>query len=348
MRILMCLCLFAFLVACSKTKEKEEETPMTVQVFQVNPSVNDDEREFTFISKPYRVTDLSFRVGGPILRLDVQSGQFFRKGDIIASIDNRDFIICKDKAEAIYQQANSEYNRIEALYQKNNISGSSYEKAKSDLAIAKAAYETAKNELEDTRLVAPFDGYVQSVYVESYQDIRPSQSIVTFIDLSKVKVEVYLPEGVAMKMRKQSQDDSSHNLAVYFDAMPDKEFRALDTELSMSTTSNNLSYMLTAILNNSDGELLGGMSGTMLLNIAQEKTGNVVYVPQVAICHSPQTGSYVWKLGEDNRVSKVPVTIGNLANGNKIEIRKGIRTGDKIILTGHLFLSENKEVTIQG
>ncbi len=348
MRILMCFCLFAFLTACSKTKEKENEPPMTVQVFHAEPSVNNGEREFTFISKPYRITDLSFRVGGPILRFDVQSGRFFRKGDIIASIDNRDFIIRRNKAEAVYHQTNSEYNRIEALYHKNNVSGSSYEKAKSDLAIAKAAFETAQNELEDTRLVAPFDGYVQSVYVESHQDVRPSQPIVTFIDLSKVKVEAYLPEGVAMKMRKQPQEDNSHNLAIYFDAMPDKEFHVLDTELSMSTTSNNLSFMLTAILNNSTGELLGGMSGRMLLNIAREKTGNIIYVPQIAICHSPQMGSYVWKLGDDNRVSKVPVVIGNLANGNEIEIREGVGTGDKIVLTGHLFLSENKEVTIQG
>ena len=348
MRILMCFCLLAFLTACSKTKEKEEEVPMTVQVFQVKPSINTANREFTFISKPYRITDLSFRVSGPILRLDVQAGQFFRKGEVIASIDSRDFIIRRNKAEAIYNQAASEYNRIESLYQKNNISGSNYEKAKSDLAIAEAAFETAKNELADTRLVAPFDGYVQTVYVESYQDVRQSQPIVTFIDLSKVKVETYLPENVAMKMRKQLQENATHNLSIFFDAMPDKDYRALDAEISMSTTSNNLSFMLTAILDNPGGELLGGMSGNVMLNITQEDIRDVVYVPQTAICHSPQTGSYVWKLNGDNRVTKVPVSIGNLANGNEIEICKGVMNGDKIILTGHLFLSENKEVTIQG
>lgn len=348
MRILTCFCLLAFLTACGETKEKKEEVPMAVQVFQVKPSVNTDNREFTFISKPYRVTDLSFRVGGPVLKFDVQAGQFFRKGEVIASIDSRDFVIRKDKAEALYNQAGSEYKRIDALYQKNNISGSNYEKAKSDLAIAKAAFETAKNELEDTRLVAPFNGYVQTVYVESHQDVRPSQPIVTFIDLSKVKVETYLPENVAMKIRKQLQEGDTRNFSIFFDTMPDKDYRVLNAEISMSTTSNNLSFVLTAILNNPNGELLGGMSGNIMLNIPQESNRSTIYIPQTAVCHSPQTGSYVWKLTGDNKVTKVPVSIGNLANGNEIEIRKGVMNGDKIVLTGHLFLSENKEVTIQG
>ena len=68
-------------------------------------SVPSSEREFSFISKPFKETELSFRVGGPIDRFEVYAGNYYQRGDIIAEIDSRDFRIRKERAEAIYNQA---------------------------------------------------------------------------------------------------------------------------------------------------------------------------------------------------------------------------------------------------
>ena len=78
--------------------------------------------------------------------------------------------------EAQYNQAKAEYERIEVLYRKNNVSASTFEKAKAEYISAKTAYETAMNELNDTRLVAPFDGYVGEVYIEEFQDVKASST----------------------------------------------------------------------------------------------------------------------------------------------------------------------------
>lgn len=118
------------------------------------------EREFSFIAKPFKETELSFRVGGPIDRFEVYAGNYYHRGDIIAEIDSRDFRIRKERAEAVYHQAKAEFERIKVLYEKNNLSASAYEKARADYTSAKTAYETAVNELEDTKLIAPFDGYI--------------------------------------------------------------------------------------------------------------------------------------------------------------------------------------------
>mgnify|MGYP002231314522 FL=1 len=47
------------------------------------------EREFSFIAKPFKETELSFRVGGPIDRFEVYAGNYYHRGDIIAEIDSR-------------------------------------------------------------------------------------------------------------------------------------------------------------------------------------------------------------------------------------------------------------------
>lgn len=54
-------------------------------------------RKYPFISEPCRTVELAFRVGGHIAQLDVQEGQFFRRGEVIAALDARDFIVRKDE-----------------------------------------------------------------------------------------------------------------------------------------------------------------------------------------------------------------------------------------------------------
>lgn len=151
---------------------------------------------------------------------DVQQGQFFRKGQLIAAIDERDFVIQKQRTEALYRQAEVDYARISSLYAKDNISGMNYEQVKANYERTKADYEAAVNAWEDSRLYAPFDGYVQQAHIERYQDVKPSVPVVTFIDLSRIKVEAYVPEDMALQMRQKD----SVACVVRFNALPDREF----------------------------------------------------------------------------------------------------------------------------
>ena len=209
----MCLC------ACSRTPQEQTSFPR-VKVVHAEVMEAPSSRCYTFISQPYRLSELSFRVGGPVHAFDVQQGQFFRKGQLIAAIDERDFVIQKQRTEALYRQAEVDYARISSLYAKDNISGMNYEQAKANYERTKADYEAAVNAWEDSRLYAPFDGYVQQAHIERYQDVKPSVPVVTFIDLSRIKVEAYVPEDMALQMRQKD----SVACVVRFNALPDREF----------------------------------------------------------------------------------------------------------------------------
>lgn len=209
----MCLC------ACSRTPQEQTSFP-SVKVVHAEIMEAPSSRCYTFISQPYRLSELSFRVGGPVHAFDVQQGQFFRKGQLIAAIDERDFVIQKQRTEALYRQAEVDYTRISSLYAKDNISGMNYEQAKANYERTKADYEAAVNAWEDSRLYAPFDGYVQQAHIERYQDVKPSVPVVTFIDLSRIKVEAYVPEDMALQMRQKD----SVACVVRFNALPDREF----------------------------------------------------------------------------------------------------------------------------
>ncbi|MEG0518133.1 MAG: efflux RND transporter periplasmic adaptor subunit [Bacteroidales bacterium] len=339
------------MISCNTAKQNKEDAVLLTAITAKGITPN-NKSEFSFISKPYSAADLSFRVGGPLAPIELLSGKHYGKGETITTIDPRDFIIRKEKAEAVYKQAQSEFERIEALYKLNNISASAYDKARADYVNAKTAFQTASNELEDTKLIAPFSGYVGEVYVEKYQDVRPVQKVLSFVDLDRLKIEAYIPQSVAVKAQKIKE------VAIEFDLIPDKIFTASVLEVSKSTMSNNISYLLTAEFKNPDKEgILAGMSGKVDLNLLQncvtdgENNGGqqaMIAVPQTAVSHRPGVGDYVWVIDtQSSTVSQRTVTPGDLLDGGLIQIAQGLDEGEMVATSSLRFLSQGSKVKIQ-
>ncbi|GFZ38797.1 hemolysin D [Bacteroides nordii] len=312
-------------------------TEKAVQFFGTNG------KEYSFISRPYRTSELSFRVGGPIDRFDVYAGNYYKQGSIIAEIDPRDFRIRKERTEAVYKQMKAEFERIQKLYEKNNISASQYEKTKADYTTAKAAFDIASNELEDSRLVAPFNGYVGEVYIEKFQDVKATQPVLSLIDINRLKIEIYVTQEVA------STTQLLDSVEVRFDTQPDKVYKAKIAEVSKGTTRNNLSYLLTALLPNPDGKLLAGMSGKVLLNIPSGSKDAGVVIPQMALCHRPTEGDFVWIVNENNdEVNRRKVKKGNLLPDGKVIIAEGLGSDETIVTSGLRFLSDGMKVALSS
>ncbi|RHR53333.1 efflux RND transporter periplasmic adaptor subunit [Parabacteroides sp. AF17-28] len=330
----------ALLFVSCKDKDIKKEQGIEVNTARVSSVSMDGDTEFAFIAQPFRTSELSFRVSGPVDQFDVYTGNRYRRGSIIAGIDPRDFRIRRNRAEAVFLQAKAEYERIQVLFEKENVAASVYEKAKADYASAKAAFETAVNELEDTKLLAPFDGYVGEVYLEKFQDVKASQPVISFIDIDRLKIEVYVTQDIACSIQPRD------TIRLRFDTQPDQIYKAGVVEISKGTTRNNLSYLLTAILPNEDNRLLSGMSGKAFLKSAPVVSGNIT-IPQAALCHRPSVGDYVWVVNpETNRVARQSVTVGELLPDGTVRIEEGLQKDEVVATSGLRFLSDGMDVSI--
>lgn len=330
----------SFLFAACGDKGSKNEQDLLIYTADATSLSQQSNKEFPFIAQPFRTSELSFRVGGPINHFDVYAGNQYKQGQLIAEIDSRDFRIRKERAEAVYNQLKTEFERIEALYKKENISASVYEKTKADYVSAKMAFETASNELTDTRLAAPFTGYVGEVYIEKYQDVKATQPVLSLIDIHKLKIEIFVTQDIAYAA--QSMD----SILLHFDAIPDKSFKAKVAEVSKGTTQNNLSYLLTAFLSNQDGGLLAGMSGKAILDIHQAESQSGVCIPQTALCHRPTEGDYVWTINpETQEANQRKVKIGKLLPDGYVQITQGLKVGETVAVSKLRFLSDGMKTT---
>ena len=172
---------------------------------------------------------------------------------------------------------------------------------------------------------------------EKYQDVKPTQPICSFIDVNKIKIEISVPQQLAVKTKK---DDLVN---IVFDVLPDDIFVATVEEVSKSPSKNNLSFKLTAIIPNSDSSLIAGMSGKMLIN--NPDNNNIVAVPQRVIRNNPREGSFVWVTDGSKCILK-NVRTGKLLKDGMIEITSGLTSDDIIVSTGLELLTEGKSIEI--
>lgn len=335
---LLSICTMLIIVSCADNGVKKESNNLIITAVPATNMATAKQREFSFISQPFRTSDLSFRVGGPITNFDLYVGAHYKKGDIIAQIDSRDFQLRKEQAQSKYRQAKSEFSRIEVLYKKDNISASVFEKANAEYILAKTTFETRTNELNDTKLIAPFDGYVGEVFIEKYQDAKATQPIISFIDIEQLKIEFYTTQEIAFNSQ------NLEHININFDTTPHLTHNAKIAAVSKSATRNNLSYLFTAILPNRDNIFLAGMSGKASFS---DNESSHIEIPQSALCNNPNDDEYVWIVNSQTQtVSKRAVKIGDiLANGN-ISIINGLKAGELVATSGLRFLSNGTAIKI--
>ena len=155
-----------------------------------------------------RQTDLSFQVPGQILEMYKDEGDSVKQGELVAVLDNRDFILAVDRAKAeldrakaLVDDAEAKYNRQAPLAGENIISKQDVETLLSTCTLAKAGYQLAetnlaysRNQLEYTKLYAPCTGFVTVRIQEPGSAVNKGQSIYTVTKIDPVQVRTYISE----------------------------------------------------------------------------------------------------------------------------------------------------------
>ncbi len=117
------------------------------------------------------VHDISSRVAGTVIEVDVNDNQFVRRGDVLARLDPRDFQVQVDKARADYIRAKADSDRVKALRESFNgdvaISRQESDQIEANLGVAKAALDDALNQLSYCTITAPADGHIGDKTVQT-------------------------------------------------------------------------------------------------------------------------------------------------------------------------------------
>ena len=150
-------------------------------------------REFPGKLLPAQQSNLAFEIPGKINVVKVDIGDAVKKGQILAELDNREATAQLKQAEAKYDLALQILNRYKDLRSEGHISIQDLDTANSEELIAKSQYEFYKVKLEQTKLIAPFDGVIQNRYLDTGSVINGGIPIVEILGSKNVEAHISIP-----------------------------------------------------------------------------------------------------------------------------------------------------------
>jgi len=282
-----------------------------------------------------RRATISSETSGRISEINFDVDDFVKKGSVLVRITAAatrarlsGLEASVSEAEAQYNVALSEFNRIEGVYKRKLVSKSAFEKAEAELKAAtqrlSAANANVKEVLEQlkyTVVKAPYSGIVAERHVELGEMAKVGQPLLTGFSLNELRAVTHVPQTVVTQIRSATeaqiivaaQDQEplrSSLITVYPEADPDTHTYKVRVKLP---------------------SVPKGIYPGHLVKI-QFTTGEAqkMRLPSQAIVRRSELQAvYIVK---DNNVSLRQIRLGKTNTDNTVDILAGLDAGEMIAL----------------
>lgn len=186
---------------------------------------------------------LTPKVGGYITKVNVSEGQHVKKGDVLIEIDPRDYenVLRQVSGELTSTDAKKRdsermYRRISELKAQGAVSQQQYDTTSANYAEIKAKWDAvsaqvsqAQLNLENTKIVAPSDGFIAKKSVELGQLASPGTPLVGFVDATERWVTANFKETDLPHLKKGAY------VKVTVDAIAGRKFEGKVEAISSAT-----------------------------------------------------------------------------------------------------------------
>mgnify|MGYP002610449239 FL=1 len=299
-------------------------------------------------------TDVEVRplVSGFVTKVNVDEGDYVRKGQVLFTLDQVQYQAAVDQAAASVNSAKTavESARLTAankqrLFDKNIISEyenqlakNSLAQAEAALAQANAALTNAKKNLSYTVVTAPSDGFVGSIPNREGSLASPSMPspLTTVSDNSDIYAYFSLNEKEILDMTEEGKISLNEAIA----KMPPVQLKLSDgtiypetgTVATVSGVINNTtgSANVRARFKNLNGMLRSGSTGQIMI---PHHIDSVIIIPQKA-AFEVQDRRFVYTVNDSSKTVSTPITVYPQDDGKNYIVTSGLANGQRVVVEG--------------
>jgi RND family efflux transporter MFP subunit len=300
---------------------------------------------------------------GTLVFLAVDEGDRVKKGQLIARLDDSDVAASLRRArenlrvaEADLDEAKINFERMQKLVGTRAIAQANYDAADArykrvlaTIEAAKFAVQEAEVAVENTRIIAPFDGTVLKKNADVGEIVAPlagavssRAAVVTIADMSSLEVDADVSEANITRV------SANQNCEITLDAYPQQRYPGYVSNIVPTADRAKATVMVKIRFKQYDQRVLPEMGAkiTFLVAGASADATNVkpvLTVPAAAVA-TRDGRQVVFQIKEDRAV-EVPVSTGRKL-GNAIEITAGLKEGDKVISKADEQIQAGTKVTL--
>ncbi len=186
-----------------------------------------------------------------------------------------------------------------------------------------------------TPVKSTIDGIIKTVFVDEGAYIVPQNPLVQVIDIDPVEMVVNIPEKDVQKVK------TGMNCVVNLIAYQDRVFQGKIFKISPVLDPRSGTLEARIKINNPDGIIRPGMFGSTNIIIEKHKSSIVIPADSIVI----RDGKKAVFIAEKG-IAEIRMPVFGIKEADKIEVIKGIREGEKVIVIGQQNLNNGDKVNV--
>jgi RND family efflux transporter MFP subunit len=301
---------------------------------------------------------------GTLVYLAVEEGDRVKKGQVIARLDDSDVMASLQRArenlrvaEADLYDAKKNAERMRILLKQGMIAQAEYDIAEArykrviaTIDAAKFGVREAEVAVNNTRIVAPFDGTVLKKNADVGEIVAPlagaassKAAVVTIADMSSLEVDADVSEANITRVA------SGQNCEIALDAYPQQRYPGYVSNIVPTADRAKATVLVKIKFKQYDQRVLPEM-GAKITFLAPGSSADINIKPVLAVpvaAVATRNGRQVVYQIKDDRAVEVPVTTGKKL-GSLVETAAGRKEGDKVISKADDEIKAGAKVTVKA
>ncbi|NIO48411.1 MAG: efflux RND transporter periplasmic adaptor subunit [Candidatus Aminicenantes bacterium] len=280
---LIALIVLAFLIIygcrgqapANSKSEKEEDPPIPVEVTEVIKGSVSANYSGTATLEAEGEALVVAKVSGVIEKIFVEEGDSVEAGQVLAKLEDEEFIHRLAQVEARLEELANEFQRNKELFKNKLISAEAYDRTKYEYQTQEATYDLTKLNLNYTEIKAPISGIVSERFIKVGNMVTVNQDTFRVTDFDPLLAVLHVPEKELSKLK------AGFPAELMADAIPGEIFSAGILRISPVISAETGTFKVTVAVTDETRKLKPGMFTRV--NIVYDMHENALLLPKDAI-----------------------------------------------------------------
>ena len=319
-------------------KDGEKQAQETVPVEAVPVSRRPIAASYTGTAplEPRGEAQVVAKTSGVALQVLVEVGQQVRAGQVLVRLDSDRAALQAAQSAAQMRKLEANYNRSLQLSRQQLVSANDLDQLKFDLENARAVNRLANLEMSYANVVAPISGVIAERSIKTGNFVQINSPIFRIVDTSRLEATLNVPE------RELATLKPGQPVQLQVDALPGRPFEGRVDRVAPVIDSGSGTFRVICAFE-SGGLLQPGMFGR--IKIDYDQRANALVIPRSALLDDENdTAVYLVRAG---KAARVAVKLGYY-DGEWVEVRAGLKPGDRVVTAGKVALREGTMVQVIG
>lgn len=316
------------------------KTPITV--YQSSTGLFEHYVEILGTLEADKNAQITAETQGTISAIHVREGQDVKKGTLLMELDGAIIQNNIREAETQLKFAKTVFDKQERLWKQKIGSELQYLESKNNVDNLRSRLETLRSQFNQTRIVAPFDGKVDEIFVKIGQLASPQAPLLRMVNLKEVYLNADVSERYVTKIREGSK------ARLEFPSLDEIVYTTVNQTGSIINPNNRTFRVVFRLENSNEYFKPNLMANVYILDYAKD---SIVSIPNRLVQQDPEGKDYVYvaiPMEEDESAATAErrfVTVGKTYQG-RTEVIEGIEPGELLVDKGSRSIKSGQNVRI--